>query len=303
MSVRNVSPECRPGKMTRLLRLQLSCLAYGMKLGVYLRNMGPAAKAGLLGQCAAALEQAAQNTAVEALWLADHIAIPPDDAEGSQGRYLDPLATLAFLAGCTEHVRLGVATLVLPYRTPLPTAKWVATIQELSGNRMELGIGAGWMQAEFQALGVDRTKRGRLTDSTLEFLHKAFADDVMEANGQPFLFRPRPPRPPILVGGGGHHALKRVLRYGDGWLPMIQDFDRLESGIKELDELYAGTDRPRPRIVGIRPLPLDDPPRAAEELARMAQMGVTEVIHAWRYDDEQTFRSGLEALTALPVPA
>src|SRR5207245_7134965 len=97
-----------------------------------------------------------------AVGVVDHIAIPPYDAEGSDGRYLDPLATLAFLAGVTTRVGLGTAVLVLPYRPALPTAKWIATVQELSGGRLNLGVGVGWMAAEFRALGVDLRRRGAI---------------------------------------------------------------------------------------------------------------------------------------------
>src|SRR5262245_9873126 len=121
-----------------------------MRLGIALRNMGPQSTAGTLTACARAVAAA---PAIADLWVAAHIAIPPDDAEGSTGRYLDPLATLAFLAGKTTRVGLGTAVLVLPYRPPLPTAKWVATVQELSEGRLHLGVGVGWMAAEFRVLG------------------------------------------------------------------------------------------------------------------------------------------------------
>jgi len=124
-----------------------------MKIGMYLRNMGPQSTTETIVACARAAEQAG----IDDLWVADHIAIPPDDAEGSNGRYLDPLATLAFLAGVTQRVGLGTGVLVLPYRPALATAKWIATIQELSGGRLLLGVGAGWMEAEFRAVGVPRT--------------------------------------------------------------------------------------------------------------------------------------------------
>jgi len=111
----------------------------------------------------------------------------PDAAEGSDGRDLDPLATLAFLAGATQRIGLGTAVLILPYRPALRTAKWIATIQELSGGRLRLGVGVGWMRAEFRAAGVDRARRGGIADETLAVLHECIAkggDDVVAAMGR-----------------------------------------------------------------------------------------------------------------------
>ncbi len=162
-----------------------------MKLGLYLRNMGPQSTRATIVACA----RAAEAAGIDDLWVADHVAIPPDQAEGSGGRYLDPLATLAFLAGATERIGLGTGVLVLPYRPALATAKWVATIQELAVGRFTLGVGVGWMEPEFRAVGVPYRERGRATDATLELFGRCFADDVVESNGQPFLFLPRPPRP------------------------------------------------------------------------------------------------------------
>src|SRR5881398_2606271 len=178
-----------------------------MEVGVVLRNMGPQSTRETLEAVARAADAL---PAVADVWVVDHIAIPPDDAEGSDGRYLDPLATLAYLAGTTTRVGLGTAVLVLPYRPALPTAKWIATVQELSGGRLRLGVGVGWMGAEFRAVGVDHRRRGALTDETLAFLDRCFAADVVEANGQPFLFRPRPPRPPLFIGGAPPHAFRRA---------------------------------------------------------------------------------------------
>ena len=127
-----------------------------MRFGFALRLMGTAANAGVLRESARLAEQAG----LDALWVPDHIAIPPDDTEGSGGRYLDPLTSLAWLAAATERIRIGTAVLILPYRPPLPTAKAIATVQELSGGRLELGVGVGWMKAEFRAVGVDRRRRG-----------------------------------------------------------------------------------------------------------------------------------------------
>ena len=122
-----------------------------MKIGMGLRNMGDVADRDTLTRCAVS----ADETGVDSLWVFDHVAIPPEESEGSGGLYLDPLATLAYIAGCTRRIGLGTGVLVIPYRPPLLTAKWLATIQQLSGNRLLLGAAPGWMEAEFKALGVD----------------------------------------------------------------------------------------------------------------------------------------------------
>jgi probable F420-dependent oxidoreductase len=264
-----------------------------MKLGLYLRNMGPQSTAATLLECA----RAAEDLGVDELWLADHIAIPPDDAEGSNGRYLDPLATLAFLAGATSRIALGVGVLVLPYRPALPTAKWVATIQELSGGRFLFGVGAGWMQAEFRAVGVDRERRGAITDATLEFFQRCFAADEVEANGQRFLFRPRPPRPPIFVGGAAPHAWRRALRWGDGWMPMVGNATGLAPLIADYHKAARDAGKAPQEVVVLTTLTLGDPSRAAAEARAFADAGVTRLVHAWRYADAAEFRRAGEALS------
>ena len=135
-----------------------------MQLGIALRSMGPQSRPETLLACALAAERAG----LADVWVQDHVAIPPDDAEGSGGRYLDPLTALAWLAGRTTRIGLGTGVLILPYRPPLPTAKAVATVQELSGGRLRLGVGVGWMEAEFRALGVAHARRGRTADDTLD---------------------------------------------------------------------------------------------------------------------------------------
>jgi probable F420-dependent oxidoreductase len=266
-----------------------------MKLGLYVRNMGPQSTVETIVACA----RAAEAADIDDLWVADHIAIPPDDAEGSNGRYLDPLATLAFLAGVTQRIGLGTGVLVLPYRPPLATAKWIATIQELSGGRLLLGVGAGWMEPEFRAVGVPRSERGRVTDATLDFLQRCFAADEVESNGQPFLFRPRPPRPPIFVGGAAPHALRRAARFGDGWMPIGGDPSKLAAPIAELRRAMDAAGKAAPEIVAMTSLALDDPARATAQLQALADVGATRVVHAWRYADAAEFARAADSLRRL----
>jgi probable F420-dependent oxidoreductase len=265
-----------------------------MKLGVALRNMGPQSSSGTIAAVARAADAAA---AIDDLWVADHIAIPPDDAEGSEGRYLDPLATLAYLAGATTRIGLGTAVLILPYRPPLATAKWIATIQELSGGRLLLGVGAGWMAAEFRVLGVDLRRRGRITEETLGFIDRCFANDVVEANGQPFLFKPRPPRPPIFIGGAPPHAFRRAIAHAAGWMPVGLSPDVLAPLAADLTAQAKAKGLPAPPIAVLTSLPLADAGKSRDLLAAYAAAGATRLIHGERYADEHGFRTMLDRLT------
>ncbi len=264
-----------------------------VQLGIMLRNMGPASAPDTV---MAAARAADALPAIHDLWVADHVAIPPDAAEGSGGRYLDPLATLAVLAGATCRIGLGTGVLVLPYRPALATAKWAATIQELSAGRLRLGVGVGWMAAEFRALGIDRRQRGRIADETLAFLDRCFAGDVVEANGQRFYFRPRPPRPALLIGGVPAHAFRRALAHRAGWMPIGLAPDALRGPATELRSMAAAAGMPPPPIVVLGALPRLDPPAARDALAAYADAGATQVVHAERYVDLDEFRRIMDDL-------
>lgn len=267
-------------------------------LGLHLRNMGPQSdRATIL-----AAARSAESAGIDDLWVADHIAIPPDNAEGSEGRYVDPLATLAFVAGATRRIRLGTGVLVLPYRPPLATAKWVASIQELSDGRLLFGVGVGWMEAEFRAVGVPYARRAAITDETLAFLRRCFAADETEANGQRFLFKPRPAPPPIIVGGAPPHALRRAVRYGDGWMPIGANADALRAPVAELAAMAADAGKPPPLVIAALTLPLDDPSRAADEAAALQAVGVTGLVHGWRYPDADAFARAAEQLVTRVRP-
>ena len=264
-----------------------------MDIGVSIRNMGAQSSRELV----AAAARAAEEIGIESIWITDHIAIPPDDAEGSGGRYLDTLTTLAWLAGITSRVKLGSGVLILPYRAALPTAKQVATVQELSGNRLVLGVGIGWMEAEFRALGVNRHARGRISDQTLAFLNSCFDQDEVEANGQTFLFKPRPRKPPILIGGRAPHAIERAAKYGDGWLPMARGPEDVARALPRYRELTEALNKPPGEITVSTRLPLQDRGKTRELAEQYRSLGVERLVCGLRYDTIDEFREQLESLT------
>ncbi len=265
-----------------------------MRFGIALRTMGTAST----GEILRASAMLAEDAGLDTLWIPDHIAIPPDDAAGSGGRYLDPLATLAWLAALTSRIHLGTAVLILPYRAALPTAKAIATIQTLSGERLELGVGIGWMEAEFRAVGRQRRERGRASDEVLAFLHGAFdaPDDVAVSNGQAFLFRPNPRKPRIWVGGGPPGALARTLRFGDGWLPMTDDPEKLRAPIAELAARARAAGRPVPEVAVFGALGSRAPGADLARLAELEALGVAEFIQGARYEDLSGFERALAPL-------
>jgi len=138
---------------------------------------------------------------------------------------LDPLAVLPWLAGVTERIALGTSVIVLPYRSPLPVAKLLASVDVLSAGRLIVGVAVGWLEGEFAALGVPFRERGRRTDEAIEILRAAWTEEFPELETARHRLAgvkvsPMPlqkPRPPILVGGASDAALRRVARLGDGW--------------------------------------------------------------------------------------
>ncbi len=267
-----------------------------MRFGIAIRVMGEGSRPETLLECARYAEEAG----LDDLWVTDHIAIPPNDAEGSNGRYLDPLTTLGYLAGVTQRIGLGTSVLILPYRPALPTAKAIATVQELSRGRLTLGVGIGWMDPEFRALGVDRSQRGAIADQTLDFIRRCFdaEDDVIEHNGQEFYFRPKPERPKILVGGSPPHALQRAVRYGDGWIPMSADPEKLAPAIEQLHVLAEQAGQPKPEVACMGGLP-PEPEKAAAQLRTLAELGVTRFLTGSRYGtDTAPLRNAVDGLIA-----
>ena len=269
-----------------------------MQIGIAVRNMGVHATPDVISVIAVA----ADDAGLASLWVTDHIAIPPDDAEGSNGLYLDPLNTLSYIAGMTQRIKLGVGVLVLPYRPPLPTAKTIATLQSLSRGRLLLGCGIGWMDPEFKALGISRHDRGREADAMLAFLKECFGardrGDVVNVNGQDFLFRPNPKPPPILIGGRPPQAIDRALRYGDGWMPMGR-LDSFQADIAVYRDRAASEGRPPPIVVTFTDLPREK--NAAQDvLARYEDAGVDQVIASRRYESLSEWLGMVEFLGGLP---
>ena len=206
-----------------------------MKYGVFLPVSGRAASRKTLMQAA----QQAESLGYDSVWAADRLVIPwkidtayPYSKESTfivppDRPFFDTMTCLAFLAGCTEKIHLGMSVMVLPYRHPLHWAKIATTIDQLSTGRLIMGVGVGWMEEEFAAMNAPFKERGTISDEQLALLKQLWTAEHITFRGKYYnvddiAFNPKPfqkPRVPIWVGGEGKYAQRRAARYGDAWFP------------------------------------------------------------------------------------
>lgn len=268
-------------------------------LGAKVPNSGPLPERLGIGAMAARLEQAG----FASLWVSDHVVMParidsryPFAADGratwpADTPYFDAIVALTLIAAATTRARFGTAVLVLPQREPVLLAKQLASLDAVSGGRLELGVGAGWLAEEFQALGAAFETRGSRTEEWLTLLRECWTGTVGPHDGvhhpipAEVLCRPRPAhRIPILVGGDSQVALRRAGALADGWLAhqsaLALDTAALAGGRARMRAAAqaAGADPDERRVV-LRII--DSAGRAdriAEALPALAQAGVDEVI-------------------------
>lgn len=164
----------------------------------------------------AAVARKADDTGFFYIAVCDHVTIPPPLDQRMGDIWYDTVATLGWLAGITRNVRLLSHVYVVAYRHPLQTAKSFATLDELSGGRAILGVGAGHVEAEFDRLGVPFESRGVATDEAVDVIRSVFDGSYADAGIGP---APRQSPIPVWIGGSSKPALRRAAVRGDGWLP------------------------------------------------------------------------------------
>jgi len=238
-----------------------------MKIGFYVPTRGPLSAP----ENMAALAKKGESLGFDFLSMTDHLVVPrsrvsdyPYTKDGNWlpgrfGDFIDQLTAMAFVAGQTKTVRLLTSVLVLPHRTPVPLAKALASLDYLSGGRLSVGCGAGWMKEEFEALGTPpHAERGKVADEYIRVFKELWTNDDPEFHGDyadfaDITFEPKPvqkPHPPILIGGESPPAMRRAVRFGDGWLPMahntkvpLDTLERLQAYIRILYDLAETEDR------------------------------------------------------------
>lgn len=272
----------------------------------------------------AAVAQAAERAGFSYVGVCDHVAIPRDLARAMGTAWWDTVATLSYVAGVTERVGLLSHIACVTYRHPLQTAKQWLTLDNLSGGRAILGVGAGHVEAEFAALGIDFRRRGALLDEAIDALRAAFADEFSSHDGPAWSWkdmgqRPRPVQAeiPIWVAGSSDAAIRRAAARGDGWLPQGPPKMGMAAAVTLLHELREEAGRAeRPFVVGglSGPLYVGDPDwdvgravagppeRIASYLRRLTDAGVQQVQVAFRSRDHRELCDQINAFSGEVAP-
>jgi probable F420-dependent oxidoreductase len=207
-------------------------------------------------EAAARLARAAEAAGFESLWVADHVVLPdpplPQRPMAPDMRLLEPVVMLTYYAALTTHIRLATGVIVLPQRHPLVLAKQLATLDVLSNGRLMFGLGVGWCEPEFRALGVPFKQRGRLGDEYLAAMRAIWMQEKPAYQGRYVAFsgvqaQPQPlqrPTPPIIIGGRTPAACRRAVEHGHGWYGFGLDIEQTAQDVAALRQAEQRCQRP-----------------------------------------------------------
>lgn len=247
------------------------------------------------------LTKQAEALGFESVWLPEHLVLParmtgsPHHGETHppvppKTPIFDALGYLSFLAAQTSTIRLGTYVYNIGLRHPFVSARAAATLDIVSAGRFDFGIGASWLREEWDAVGMDFDSRGARVDETLQVCRALWSQPSVEHHGRFFdfgevMFEPKPVQPggpPLHIGGDGTAALRRVARFGDGWLPVNHTVDRIPASAHTLSQLWADHGRSgRPQITTSVPI------SSGDDVQRAADAGIDRlIVMPWQHTRE-----------------
>ncbi|OAI41280.1 hypothetical protein AYO38_03995 [bacterium SCGC AG-212-C10] len=246
-----------------------------------------------------AMARAIEDIGFDSIWVSDHIIVPSGSGYIPE-MMTEPLAVLAFLAAETRHVTLGTSVLIVPYRDPVFSAKFLSSVDFLSNGRLVVGVGAGWLEQEFQALSIPFAERGPRTDEYLKVYRNLWETETSSFSGKwknytdmrmfPKSAPARRGPIPIWVGGNGPASIRRAGELGDGWHPInlgTQEFAGYVAKYRAACEKFGRTPGPiclrhmpggRTQPGGARPPLTGDAHEQADDIRVYAEAGLTELM-------------------------
>ena len=294
-------------------------MSNALRLGAKVPNTGPVFRLGV-ARMATMLESAG----FDSIWTSDHVVFPRDVRSrypfAADGRitwpvdvdYLEPVVALSAMTSITAKAELGTSVLILPTRNPILFAKQAACVDTISGGRLVLGVGVGWLREEFEALGADFDARGAVLDEWISVARRCWTGTVEPFEGrfyrlaEAIFCRPTPARHvPVLIGGMSRYAQERAGRIGDGWLAQYSLDDLSESGIADglavLREAGTRAGRPPAELDGFRiVVRVTGADRKLDVLATrlesLAGAGATELVVDVDWDTDEGPAKGFDIL-------
>jgi len=242
-----------------------------MKLGICLPHYGRPIEVPRMLEVA----RHAEARGLDSVWVTDHVIVPTQTNVIYREDMLDPLAVLPWLAGVTHRIALGTSVVILPYRSPIPVAKLLASVDVLSGGRLIVGAAIGWLEGEFDALGVPFKERVSRSEEALELLRTLWTQahpkvETKRHRLHDVTFSPMPlqkPRPPLYVGGNSEGALRRVARLGDGWHATATNVEAFGQGADTVRRFWKDAGREGEPALSLRiPILIDGVHRAAVDM-------------------------------------
>ena len=281
-----------------------------MRFGFFGINLGACAEP----EAATRVAQAIEAAGFDSVWTGEHVVLPDPQAPPSpappHSPFLDPAVALSFVAAHTRTVRLATGIIILPQRNPLVLAKEIASLDVLSKGRAVLGIGAGYLQQEFRALGISFERRGERTDEYIDAIRALWTLEQPRFAGEFVSFagidaHPRPvqkPGPPIVVGGTSPGALRRAVTRGNGWYGFALDPAGTAQCLQGLEK--ARSEVQRPAALGRLEISVTPPPGLdAAGVRRYAELGVDRLVLLGMHPDEGRLLRFVEESAAKLFPA
>ena len=272
----------------------------------------------------------AEELGYDSVWVMDHLFNTGYIEERLGNKpYYHPLSTLSYLAATTKRVLLGTSVLVLPYHNPVELAKYTASLDQMSGGRVTLGVGVGAMAEEFAALGIPMGQRASLTNECIDIMKELWTSSEPSFHSRRWdfsklWFSPKPaqkPHIPLWIGGASPGALRRAANRGDGWHPSGLTAEEFSIGRREIRELAAVAGRDpdsltmsvrlevevhggpsSPRAAGRARLSAEDPERMAADLAAYQTAGVEHVVLALNSGDVPALTALMERIARDVIP-